>query len=111
VRVSANSNPFGTGSSSRISVRSGRTPGAWLGGGGTEPWPLVAPAADLGTVDICKVVVPSNDGGDTKVVFGTGLAANDSPVLIDSVTCVVAGERAIGCVSASSERFASRAKR
>ena len=74
--------------------------------------PSCGTARSRAQVDICKVVVPSNDGGDdTKVVLGTELTENASPVLVASVTgvtCVVSDESAMRCVSASSERFALR---
>ena len=58
VRVSGGSNGADNGNSPSTSVRSGRSKGTGLG-------------VRLSEVDIFKVVEPSNEGGDTKVVFGT----------------------------------------
>ena len=66
--------------------------------------PQLFERAPKAALDIRAVVLPSNDGGDTKVVFGTELMENGWPVLTESVTCVLSGKRDVRWVTASSAR-------
>lgn len=38
------------------------------------------------SADISNVVLPSNEGGETNVVFGASATVNDSPLLAVTVT-------------------------